>query len=181
MQTTTERDWGLVLGGIALAIAGLVLMFWPGLTMVTLATVAGIMFIAAGVVDAINMFRFRHVRGISVWAVINALCNLILGVLFLIHPITGAVVLAWFVGAFVIAYGVFAITAAIGLRKSGVSWDWMLCNGIVSVICGAGFFFLPEMIVYFVSFFLIIRGVTMAVYGATAPQALTGGLFGMRP
>ncbi len=37
------------------------------------------------------------------------------------------------------------------------------------------------MIVYFVAFFLIMRGVTMAVYGATAPQALSGGLFGMRP
>lgn len=180
MQTTVKRDWGLVIGGIALAIAGIILMFWPGITMVTLATVAGIMFIAAGVVDAINLFRFRDVKGISGWAVVNALCNFILGILFLIHPITGAVVLAWFVGAFVIAYGVFAITAAVGLRNTGVSWGWMLCNGIVSVICGVGFFLMPEMIVYFVAFFLIMRGVTMVAYGATAPQVLSGGLFGVR-
>lgn len=178
METTSKRDWGFIAGGICLALAGAILMFWPGITMVALATIAGIMFLAAGVVDIINVVRFRDEQGSIGWAIANAICNVILGVLFLWHPLTGAVVLAWFVGAFVIAYGIFAITAAVGMRNTGISWGWMLANGIVSIICGFGFFFMPEMIVYFVAFFLIMRCVTMAVYGATAPQALTGSLFG---
>lgn len=181
MQSTKQRDWGLIFGGIALAIAGAILMFWPGLTMVTLATVAGILFLVAGVMDFVNIARFRSSQGSTVWAVINAICNIVLGVLFLWHPLSGAVVLAWFVGAFVIVYGVFAIAAAVGLRRTGIGWGWMLANGIISVICGLGFFFMPEMIVYFIAFFLIMRGVTMAVYGATAPSALTGGPFSIRP
>ena len=174
--TTAKRDWGLIIGGIALAVVGAILLFWPGLTMVTIATVAGILFLAAGVVDLVNAFRFRS-GGVSGWAIVNAILDIVLGILFLIHPITGAVVLAWFVGAGIAAYGVFAIIAAVGMRGTGTGWGWMLFMGIVSVLCGIGFFFAPEAVAYFVAFFLVARGITMAVYGATAPQALCDGLF----
>lgn len=181
MQSTptasaAKRDWGLIIGGIALAVVGAILLFWPGLTMVTIATVAGILFLAAGVVDLVNAFRFRD-GGVSGWAILNAVLDIVLGVLFLIHPLSGAVVLAWFVGAGIVAYGVFAIVAAVGMRGPGSGWGWMLCMGIVSVVCGIGFFLAPEAVAYFVAFFLVMRGITMAVYGATAPQALCGGLF----
>ena len=171
-----KRDWGLIIGGIALAVVGAILLFWPGLTMVTIATVAGVLFLAAGAVDLVNAFRFRA-DGVSGWAILNAILDLVLGLLFLVHPITGAVVLAGFVGAGIAAYGVFAIVAAVGMRGSGTGWGWMLALGVVSVICGIGFFLSPAAVAYFVAFFLVMRGITMAVYGATAPQALCGGLF----
>ena len=88
-----KRDWGLIIGGIALAVVGAILLFWPGLTMVTIATVAGVLFLAAGAVDLVNAFRFRA-DGVSGWAILNAILDLVLGILFLVHPITGAVVLA---------------------------------------------------------------------------------------
>lgn len=179
MDTGAKRDWGLVVGGIALVIIGFVLLLWPGLTMVSVATLAGIMFLVAGVLDIVNIFRFREQGSSIAWAVVNAVLNVVLGVLFLWHPLTGAIVLAWWLGAFIMAYGVFAIATAVGMRGAGTGWGWMLCNGIVSVICGVAFFFMPEMFAYFLGFFLMMRGVTMAVYGATAPQVLHGRFFGL--
>ncbi len=75
-------------------------------------------------------------------------------------------------GAFVCVYGVFAIVAALRLRKVGFGWGFMLANGIVSVLCGLSFLLIPTSFVVFLGLFLAMRGATMAVFGFMAPRAL---------
>ena len=177
MQATGKHDWGLILSGIAIALIGLIVVMWPGLSLATLSIMAGIMFLVAGVVDVIGYIRTRKEIKVSGWALVNAICDIVLGALFLLYPATGAFVITWVAGAFVIAYGIFAIMGAFALRGTGISWGWMLFSGIMGIICGAMFFLTPEFFALFLGFFLMVRGVTLAVYGVTAPTAIHGGLF----
>ena len=174
MDTKSTKDWGLIFGGIALAIVGCIVIWWPGLSVMEFAIIAGVFLLIAGVVDFINWFRFRKTMPKPGWAFLNALCNVILGVMFLLHPVMGAWVISWTAGGFIIAYGVFAIVAAIRLRTAGSGWGWMLLNGIISVICGLFFFFAPDFFGIFLGVFLLMRGVSMTVYGITGPANMLG-------
>ncbi|WP_253904805.1 HdeD family acid-resistance protein [Adlercreutzia sp. ZJ473] len=167
--TKGKRDWGLFFSGVALFIAGLIVAFWPGLTLVTIAAFVGVMMLIAGVFDMVAYVRFRKKMEHSGWALVNALCNLVLGAMFLLHPIITAAVIPWVAGAFVAGYGVIAIVSAVRLRKVGPGWGLMLANGIVSVLCGIMFVFLPVAFAVFLGVFLAMRGVTMATFGLIAP------------
>ena len=174
MDTKATRDWGLIFGGIALAIVGCIVIWWPGLSVMEFAIIAGVFLVIAGVVDFINWVRFHKQMEGSGWALANAICNVILGIIFLLHPVMGAWVITWTAGAFIVAYGVFAIVAAFRLRGAGSGWGWMLFNGIISILCGLFFFFAPDFFGIFLGVFLLMRGVSMALYGITGPTAMLG-------
>ena len=143
MDIKVGRNWGLFAAGIALVIIGFVLLMVPGLTLVSIAVIAGCMFLAAGIVDAYAYFKYREAEGLSGWALAYAICDIILGVLFIVHPIASAVVIPWVMGIFVVAYGIFEIVAAVRFRDALPGWGWVLFAGIVSLFCGIAFFLWP--------------------------------------
>lgn len=171
MDIKVGRNWGLFAAGIALIIIGFVLLMVPGLTLVSIAIIAGCMFLAAGIVDAYAYFAYRKSEGLSGWALAYALCDIVLGVLFIVHPVASAVVIPWVMGIFVGAYGIFEIVAAIRFHNEMSGWGWVLFAGIVSVLCAFAFVVAPGTFALFLGFFLMARGVQMAVFGVSMPQA----------
>lgn len=169
--TLAGRDWGMFAAGAALVLMGFAVLVFPGLTLVTLATVAGVMFLVSGAFDLVAFARYRKDLVGAGWVLLNAVCNIVLGLVFLLHPLVTASVIPWVVGVFVIAYGVFASIAAFQLHKLGSSWGLMLANGIVALLCGVVFVVLPDVFALFLGMLLIMRGVTMAAYGVASPAA----------
>lgn len=187
MNEGSGRDWSLVVAGIALVILGIVFLFSPTMTLVTIAVVAGIALVAVGLVDLVLYLRYRHERGISGWAVAYAVCDILLGAVLLIHPLVSAAVIPWLVGVCLIAYGVLEIVAAWRIRSTGLrirvdmarslgvgmatstaeGWGWVLAGGIAAIVCGLLFFFVPAVFAVILSAFLIARGAMMAAYGVS--------------
>lgn len=170
MDIKVGRNWGLFAAGIALIVIGFVLLMVPGLTLVSIAVIAGCMFLAAGIVDAWAYFKYRRSEGLSGWALAYAICDIVLGVLFIAHPVASAVVIPWVMGIFVIAYGLFEIVAAVRFHRDMSGWGWVLFAGVVSVLCGFAFIVAPGTFAFFLGFFLMARGVQMAVFGVSMPQ-----------
>lgn len=166
-----KHDWGLFAGGIAVALIGLVVMFWPGATLLTLAMVAGVFFVFAGVAEIVGYFAYKSTGLTTGWQVAGGICNLILGAIFLLNPIWSAMMLPWIAGVAVICYGIFSIVGGIQMKGTmpGV-WGWFVANGIVGILCGIIFMAAPDTFVLFLGIFMIFRGVTMMVYGATTPK-----------
>lgn len=171
MDIKVGRNWGLFAAGIALILIGFVLLMVPGLTLVSIAVIAGCMFLAAGIVDAWAYFKYRRAEGLSARALAYAACDIILGVLFIAHPVVSAVVIPWVMGIFVIAYGIFEVVAAVRFHREIPGWGWVLFAGIVSLFCGIAFIVAPGTFALFLGFFLMARGVQMAVFGVSLPQA----------
>ncbi|MCI8467983.1 MAG: hypothetical protein HFJ75_00495 [Eggerthellaceae bacterium] len=172
MDATNKRDWGMFAAGIALIIAGFIFLLAPGLTLVSIAAVAGVMFLVVGAFDVYYYARYRKVMDYTGWMLASAICDIILGIMFLVNPIIAAEVIPWVAGAFMAAYGIFEIVAGVQLRGV-VSWGWLIAGGIVSILCGVCFFIWPASFAIFLAFFLMMRGVTLAVAGATPHMVIS--------
>ena len=166
MTEKASRNWGLIFLGIALFIVGFIFLFVPGLALVTLATIAGIALLVVGAFDLFNYIRLRNSADMSFWSLLYALCNIALGLMFLVHPLISSVVIPWMAGLFLAAYGVFEIIAAVRERKVGISvWGWAVLAGLVDILCGLMFFIMPDLFGIFLAVFLLMRGAILVVFG----------------
>lgn len=173
-MTSTKKihDWGLIIVGILLILLSIFLLSYPGLTLVTIATVAGAGFLVSGVLDIVFFARFRKSMGLSGWTLAYAILDIIIGLMFLIHPIALSGVIPWLAGIFFVVFGIFEISASIRAHSLGGSiWGWMLFSGIISVLCGITFFASPATFVIFLAVFVIMRGASLIVYGWNAGSA----------
>jgi uncharacterized membrane protein HdeD (DUF308 family) len=169
---SSHKDWGLIGGGVLVALLGIVCFVWPGLPLITIVAIVGAALIVAGVFDIFTWIRAKRDGASSGWTLANGICSLILGVLFAIHPIIASGVIIALVGWLMIIYGIFALVSAFGLRTGGNLWGLMLTMGIVSVICGLMFLLAPEFFMFFLGALLLMRGITMTSYGFIAPNDL---------
>lgn len=169
METTKKHDWTLIIAGILLILCGGVFAFSPVETLVTIAMFAGAFFLLAGIFDIVNYFRFRKSGLASGWTVFYGILDIVLGLMFLIHPIILAGVIPWLVGIFVAAFGIYECIAAFRVKKTGASlWGWILFSGIVSVLMGILFFAFPATFVIYIAIFLLMRGINLAIFGWNA-------------
>ncbi len=169
METTKKRDWGLVVAGILLVLCGMFFVFAPGLTLVTMTVFAGAAFLVSGIFDIVSYIRFRKVANMSGWALAYAILDIVVGLMFLIHPRALAAVIPWLIGLFFIIFGVFEIVGSFKIKGTGSSlWGWMLFSGIIGALCGVLFFVFPASFVIYMAVFVIMRGVSLAIYGASS-------------
>ncbi|MEG0757130.1 MAG: DUF308 domain-containing protein [Raoultibacter sp.] len=166
METVKKRDWGLIVAGILLILCGGFFAFAPGLTLVTMTAFAGAAFLVSGVFDVISYIRFHNTADLSGWTLAYAILDIVVGLMFLLHPLALAGVIPWVIGLFFVIFGVFEIVGAIKIKGSGAKiWGWMLFSGIVSALCGVSFFILPASFVIFMAVFVIMRGISLIIYG----------------
>jgi uncharacterized membrane protein HdeD (DUF308 family) len=111
-----EDRWGLLIFEGLLNIAvGIAAFLWPGLTVVAFvwliaawAIVSGGLMTAAG-----SRLNIDHGRW---WLVLGGLLSLAYGVLLIITPLIGAIVLTWWLGAYALVFGVALVVFSFKLR-----------------------------------------------------------------
>lgn len=163
----TKRNWYLVIGGILLIVFGFVVGLFPGITLMSITFIAGVGFIFAGILSIISYINSRGLPGITGWMILYGVLDIIVGAMFLIHPIATSAVIPWLIGTFVTAFGIVEIVQAVQFRKlPGSGWGWALFAGILDTIIGLMFFFWPPLLAFYIAVFCIVRGVTLAVVGA---------------
>jgi uncharacterized membrane protein HdeD (DUF308 family) len=110
-----ERSWPLFLEGVADIAAGLVAFFWPGIALLALVYLVAFWAIVSGVFLIAMAFR---PSGRREWLLaLGGVISVIFGVLLVFAPIPGAVVLAWWFGAYALAFGIVLLIVAFRLRR----------------------------------------------------------------
>ncbi len=169
---TKKHDWGLVAAGVLLVVCAVFFFLWPGITLVTITSIAGAAFLVAGVFDIVNYVRFHKTMHLSGWSILYGICDIVLGVMLLMQPLLFAAVIPWMCGAFFIAFGIVEIVNSGRAKKLGLSMGWLVFSGIVSVLCGLMFFFSPASLSIFLSVFLMMRGFSLIFYGWSVDKAM---------
>ena len=165
-QTKAQRDWASVGIGALLLVASIILMLTPGITLATIALFAGIFFLCSGIFRLINFFRLRKYADLSAWEAVGGIVDVLIGLMFILHPIVLAEVVPWVAGAFMISFGLLEVLAAYQTRKAGPStWLMIGLSGVLTILCGFCFFIVPASFVYFFTAFFIMRGITLIVLG----------------
>ena len=168
-MSASKHDWGLIFAGVALAAAGFFCMLAPGLTIVTIAAVVGAFFLVAGVFDIISYIRLRNILPRSGWELAYAIIDVLLGLVFLLHPLAFSAVVPWLVGLCFVAFAIFEIVTAVKAKGFGVPmWGWPLFSGVLNALCGIACFVWPEMLSVFLAMILLVRAASLIVYGWNA-------------
>jgi uncharacterized membrane protein HdeD (DUF308 family) len=112
-----EDRWGLLIFEGLLNIAvGIAAFLWPGLTVVAFVWLIAAWAIVSGGLMTAAGFRLNMEHG-RWWMVLGGLLSLAYGVLLIITPLMGAIVLTWWLGAYALVFGVALVIFSFKLRS----------------------------------------------------------------
>ena len=112
-----EDRWGLLIFEGLLNIAtGVVAFLWPGLTVVAFVWLIAAWAIVSGGLMTAAGFRLNIEHG-RWWLVLGGLLSLAYGVLLIITPLIGAIVLTWWLGAHALVFGIALVIFSFKLRS----------------------------------------------------------------
>lgn len=109
--------WGLlILEGVVDLAAGAVAFLWPEITTVVFVILIAVWAIISGGLMLGAAFRLKldHGRG---WLALGGVASVIFGIVLLVAPVVGAVVLTWWIGAYAIVFGVLLLILSFKLYE----------------------------------------------------------------
>lgn len=110
-----------LLGGLIAVIGGVVLLVWPGGTLMVVAVVAGITVLAWGVVRGISAVREEHATRRHDLAM--SVLLVVLGIVMIVWPKGTVTIIGLLIGLAAIVWGVVIIVSAFRLRELGRHWE----------------------------------------------------------
>jgi uncharacterized membrane protein HdeD (DUF308 family) len=118
IKAARKRDrWGwLTFEGIVNIATAIVAVIWPNLTAIAFVLLIAAWAIVTGVLLLGAAFRLEVEYG-RWWMVLGGAASVALGVLMIIAPVAGAVVLTWWIGAYALVFGGALLFLAFKLRK----------------------------------------------------------------
>lgn len=156
-----EAWWVILLSGIAILVFGIVLLFWPAITVASLVLLFGITAIVLGVVLFIRSFFL--IRSTRTWwlTMLEGIFGILAGIILLVWPVSSLIFALYFIGGWLIVSGIVEIAQGITV-KSGMT----IVTGILSLLLGFFIFFRPAFyaataLIFFIGFFAIFRGIAL--------------------
>ncbi|MEE1478840.1 MAG: DUF308 domain-containing protein [Eggerthellaceae bacterium] len=165
------KNWQLIVAGILFVLFSAVCLFFPGLTLGSITFMIGAAFVLSGAVHIASYIRDRDVLDLSGLVLAYAILDVLIGLMFVVHPMVFAAVIPWVAGMFTIVFAIYELIGSFVSRKAGFSlWGWLLISGVLTLVMGMGFFLVPEMFAILIGLFALVRGVSLIVLGVNAPK-----------
>jgi uncharacterized membrane protein HdeD (DUF308 family) len=125
IRTRGEPHWGwTIVQGVVSVVAGLIALFWPGVTALALLFVIAFWAIMQGIGEIGGAFAARRVGSTAWgWTLVAGILNVVFGVLLLAWPGSGILTLVWLVGIFAVAGGIALVILAFHVRSVAKSAD----------------------------------------------------------
>ncbi len=112
------EPWGpLLIEGVVDIGAGLAIFSWPALTLFALVVFIGCRAVVKGILEVVTAIRLRKVISGEWLLALGGVVSIIFGVMVVMAPIAGAIVLAWWVGGYAFVFGLVLITLGFRLRR----------------------------------------------------------------
>jgi uncharacterized membrane protein HdeD (DUF308 family) len=112
----SHERWGLLVleGFVSIATAAIAFL-WPGITVIAFVLLVASWAILSGGLMLAAAFRLNIDHG-RWWLALGGLVSIIYGVLLVVAPMIGALVLTWWLGAYALIFGVALIVLAFRLK-----------------------------------------------------------------
>ena len=172
-KKSRHYKWWFVGLGVLIALLGIACLVWPVKALAVIAAVAGACFLASGICGIVAFFDLGGFGPLSGWNLLSGIVDVLLGVMFLVHPLVGGAAMAWVAGIVVLVGGVMDIVASWRTREvSGTGMCALgIVGGIVTVVFGILMLAMPSLFIYYLGCMAIMRGL-MLVVGAFQVSAL---------
>ena len=134
MPVNRWRWWSIALRGVAALALGIISLFWPGLTVLSLVFV----FAAYAIVDGVLalMLASKYLVQPRGWIIVRGVVSIAAGLIAFLVPGITAFALLMVIAAWAIVAGVSEIVMAVKLRKM-IKYEWLLgLEGGLSIAFG---------------------------------------------
>jgi uncharacterized membrane protein HdeD (DUF308 family) len=113
---SSHQRWGLLLlEGIVNIAVGVLALIWPGLTALAFVLMVAAWSLVTGALMVAAAFKLNPDYG-RWWLVLGGALSILFGVLLVIAPLAGLVVLTWWMGAYALVFGIMLLVLAFRLR-----------------------------------------------------------------
>tara|TARA_R110000765_G_scaffold223535_1_gene327644 strand:- start:1094 stop:1687 length:594 start_codon:yes stop_codon:yes gene_type:complete len=128
-----SRSW-IMATGILMILAGTGAIIFPMISSLGVTICVAALLLIAGIAQIVQAFSF-HTWGRILLAVLVGLLWLAAGIMLLVRPLEGVLVLTIFVSAAFLAEGILKAIFAFKLYPAS-GWGWMLFNAIAAAVVG---------------------------------------------
>lgn len=147
-ESTLKNLWGaLAFRGVASILFGIVAVFWPGLTLVTLVYLFGAYVLASGLVNLIigltNMGGDSGTFWGRILLLLLGLGEVAVGVYLLRHPLVTFTTLILIIGIVLIVRGLFDLFAGVFGEGGATYRTVMVIGGLIAALAGIVLLFQP--------------------------------------
>jgi uncharacterized membrane protein HdeD (DUF308 family) len=157
------RHWGWVLAyGILTLIAGVVVLAWPGETLLVLAVLFGIQLIVSGIFRFVAALASTDLTGgTRVMLALLGVLSIIIGLWAVRHVVITLVALVVFLGIFWVVNGLIEIFTAVAHRDVP-DRGWTVLMGVLSIFAGLIVLAYPGLSLFGLA---VILGIWLLVFG----------------
>jgi uncharacterized membrane protein HdeD (DUF308 family) len=115
------EHWGwLLTQGIISLITGVLAFLWPGITALAFVLIIAAWSIVSGGIQLAAAFRIRRSERGWGWLIFGGIVSILFGILLVIAPLIGAIVLTWWLGAYVLVSSILLLIVAFSVRSPKV-------------------------------------------------------------
>lgn len=112
-----RRRWGaLFFGGVINIITGVLAAAWPGITALAFVAITAAWSIISGCAMLAAAVRLKRDHG-RWWLALGGLASIAFGIILVLAPLAGAVVLTWWIGIYAFVLGIALLVLAFRLRE----------------------------------------------------------------
>lgn len=118
-QPAGQSRWPLVIAGILGLIAGLLVLWNPGVAGLTLTFIIGAWAVAVGILEIASGIALRKEIESEWWLILTGILAIVFGVLVFQNLLAGFLTIAWIFGVFAIAAGILSVALSFTVRNFG--------------------------------------------------------------
>jgi uncharacterized membrane protein HdeD (DUF308 family) len=116
MRGAVDRWWVVLLEGLAGIVAGVIAFVYPQITAGALLLLIAFWAVFTGFMEIIAAIRLRHEINNEWSLILGGVLSVILGIILVVYPVSGAVGLVWAIGAYAILFGLLMLYLAFRVR-----------------------------------------------------------------
>ena len=183
MMQDLADHWGLVAAmGVASVILGLLAMFYPGATVVTIGIFFAAWLFVSGAYEVVTSFTRDGDTGSRVLHALIGVLAVIVGFALLRTPFQSVEVFIFVLGIFWLIQGIMTFVAAFAVKQGR---NWRLFSGILGIVAGIIILVYPitsaVTLAFIGGFWLVILGVTQVIAGFQLRRARSAIWEGSQP
>ncbi|MCJ2049163.1 HdeD family acid-resistance protein [Methylobacterium sp. J-070] len=112
-----SKRWGaLFFGGLVNIVTGVLAAAWPGITALVFVVMTAVWSIVSGGAMLMAAIHLKRDHG-RWWLALGGLSSIAFGIILVLAPFAGAVVLTWWIGIYAFVFGVAMLALAFRLRE----------------------------------------------------------------